>query len=107
MNVTFFKSTLYLVPRTEYRTSFFLGGGGRLFEGTRLFQILSLRRSANSKRGAYLKLGANSSIYGTLIADTISVMIHWQLSFSLMNNINATLILRFPVLLKPGIDEIK
>ena len=31
---------------------------GRLFEGGRLLQILSL------KRGAYLKLGANSSIYG-------------------------------------------
>ena len=30
----------------------------------RLLQILSLRRGANSKRGAYLKLGANSSIYG-------------------------------------------
>ena len=32
--------------------------------GGRLLQILSLRRGANSKRGAYLKLGANSSIYG-------------------------------------------
>ena len=30
----------------------------------RLFQILSLRRGANSKRGGYLKLGANLSIYG-------------------------------------------
>ena len=39
--------------------AFFLGG-----EGKRLFQILSLRRGANSKRGAYLKEGANSSNYG-------------------------------------------
>ena len=39
--------------------AFFLGG-----EGKRLFQILSLRRGANSKRGAYLKVGANSSNYG-------------------------------------------
>ena len=35
-----------------------MGGGGRLL------LILSLRRGANSKRGAYLKLSANSSIYG-------------------------------------------
>ena len=28
---------------------------------------MSLRRGANSKRGAYLKLGANSSIYGIWI----------------------------------------
>ena len=40
------------------------GGRGRLFEGGCLFQILSHRRGTNSKRGAYLKLGANSSIYG-------------------------------------------
>ena len=40
------------------------GGGGHLFEGGRSLQILNLRRGANSKRGAYLKLGANSSIYG-------------------------------------------
>ena len=40
-------------------------GEGCLFEGGRLFQILSLRRGANSKRGAYLKLSANSSIYST------------------------------------------
>ena len=67
MNFTFIKSTLSLVHRTEYRISFFLGGGeeGGLFEGGRLFQILSFRRGANSKRSAYLKLGANSSIYGT------------------------------------------
>ena len=43
-----------LVYRTEYRNSFFLGrvGGGGLFEGGRLLQILSLKRGANSKRGA-------------------------------------------------------
>ena len=40
-------------------------GGGRV--GARLLQILSLRRGANSKRGAYLKLGANSSIYVGLL----------------------------------------
>ena len=44
-----------LVYRTEYRNSFFLGrlgGGGGLFEGGRLLQILSLKGGANSKRGA-------------------------------------------------------
>ena len=41
--------------------------GGRLFEGGHLLQILSLRRGTNSKRGAYLKLGTNSSIYGTFL----------------------------------------
>ena len=57
---------MYIVPSTE--THFFLGGweGRRLFEGGRLLQILNLRRGANSKQGAYLKLGANSSIYGIL-----------------------------------------
>ena len=49
----------YIVPSTE--THFFPGEGG----GGRLLQILSFRRVANSKRGAYSKLGANSSIYGT------------------------------------------
>ena len=46
-----------IVPSTEPR--FFSGEGGG-----RLFHILSLRRGANSKRRAHLKLGANSSIYG-------------------------------------------
>ena len=45
------------------RTHFFSGEGGAYFKG-RLLQILSLRRGANAKRGAYLKLGTNSSIYG-------------------------------------------
>ena len=52
MNVIFIKSTVYvsyIVPSTEPR---FLSGKGR----GRLFQILSLRKGANSKRGAYLKL---------------------------------------------------
>ena len=40
------------------------GGGGRLFEGGAYYKFLSLRRGANSKRDAYLKLGANSNIYG-------------------------------------------
>ena len=34
----------------------------------RLLQLLNLRRSANPKRGAFLKLGANSSIYGICFA---------------------------------------
>ena len=60
------------VPYTSYiarvpNLAFSRGrGGGRLFEGGRLFQILSLRRGAYFKRRAYLKLGANSSIYGTI-----------------------------------------
>ena len=37
-----------------------------LFKGGCLLQILSLKRGTNSKRGPYLKLGANSSIYGNL-----------------------------------------
>ena len=32
--------------------------------GGRLFNIFSLKGGANSKGGAYLKKGANSSIYG-------------------------------------------
>ena len=51
----------YRVPKLIFSRG---RGEGRLFEGGRLLQILSLRRGANSKRGAYLKLGANSSIYG-------------------------------------------
>ena len=42
------------------------GDEGHLFKGGRLLKILSLKRGASSKRGAYLKLGANSSIYGKL-----------------------------------------
>ena len=56
---------LYYPSRISYRVPkliFSRGTGGGLFEGGRLLQILSLRRDANSKRGAYLKLGANSSI---------------------------------------------
>ena len=39
-------------------------GWGGLLVGGRLFNNFSLRGGANSKGGAYLKLGANSSIYG-------------------------------------------
>ena len=41
--------------------------GGRLLEGGRLLNIFSLRRGVYSKGSAYLKLGANSSIYSTPI----------------------------------------
>ena len=40
--------------------------GGCLFKGGCLLQILSLKRGANSKQGAYLKLGSISSIFGLL-----------------------------------------
>ena len=46
------------------KTRLFSRGRGRLLEGGRLFQNLSPRGGANSKRGAYWKLGAYSSIYG-------------------------------------------
>ena len=39
---------------------------GRLFKGGCLLQILSLWRGANSKQGAYLKLGSISSIFSML-----------------------------------------
>ena len=47
-----------------------------MFEGGRLLQILSLRRGANSRRGAYLKLGANSSIYGKIKRCLFNTQIH-------------------------------
>ena len=54
---------------------FFLGEGwGCLFEGGCLFNIFSLKGGANSKGGAYLEEGANSSIYGIdcfIISDTL------------------------------------
>ena len=54
------------MSRISYRVPHlvFLKGGRALIWRGRLFQILSLRRGANSKRDAYVKLGANSSIYG-------------------------------------------
>jgi len=46
-------------------THFFSGdGGGAYLKGGAYYKFLNLRRGANSKRGTYLKLGANSSIYG-------------------------------------------
>ena len=55
-----YTSRIYVPPSTE--TRFFLGkGGGALFEGGRLLQILTLGKGAN------LKLGANSSICGNLV----------------------------------------
>ena len=50
----------------QYRNAYFLGGGWgrRLLEGGCLLNIFSPRRGAYSNRGAYLKLGANSSLYG-------------------------------------------
>ena len=42
--------------------------GSLLEGGGRLFNIFSLKGDDNPKRrGAYLKLGANSSIYGTCL----------------------------------------
>ena len=58
LKVPYTSRTSYRVPSTEPR--FFLGGGGR----GGAYSTFNLRRGANSKRGAYLKLGANSSIYG-------------------------------------------
>ena len=56
-------------------THFFSGeGGGRLFEVGAYYKFLSLRRGANSKRGTYLKLGADSSIYGILLTSVACVM---------------------------------
>ena len=50
-----------------FSNSFFLGGrgGGALIRRGRLFNNFSLKGGANSMEGAYLKLGANSSIYGS------------------------------------------
>ena len=48
-------SPKHLAPKLIFSRR--IGGGG-------LLKLLSIRRGANSKRGAYLKLGANSSIYG-------------------------------------------
>ena len=47
------------------RSLFFLGGGGggAYLKGA-LVTNFEPKEDANSKRGAYLKLGANSSIYG-------------------------------------------
>ena len=56
-----------LFERTLSKTRLFSRGGGRLLEGGRLFQNLSPRGGANSKRGAYWKLGAYSSIYGNCL----------------------------------------
>ena len=62
---------LYIVPSTETHFSSGEGGGALIWKGL-LLQILSLRRGVNSKRGAYLKLGPNSSIYGTLFINSFS-----------------------------------
>ena len=35
------------------------------------------------------------------------LMVLWQLSYSLMNNNNATLLLRVPVLIKPGTNKVE
>ena len=42
------------------------GGGGALIRRGRLFNNFSLRGALIRRGGAYLKLGANSSIYGNL-----------------------------------------
>ena len=53
-----------LVYRTEYRNSFFSRGRGG---GAALIKNFEPSEGANSNWGAYLKLGANSSIYGRFI----------------------------------------
>ena len=58
------------ILKTLSKPVFSRGGGGRLLEGGRLFQNLSPRGGANSKRGAYWKLGAYSSIYGNIKTKT-------------------------------------
>ena len=57
------------ILKTLSKPVFSRGGGGRLLEGGRLFQNLSPRGGANSKRGAYWKLGAYSSIYGMCVCN--------------------------------------
>ena len=66
----------YIVQNTEIHLP--RGRWGRSFEGVggRLLQVLSLRRGANSKRGAYLKLGANSSIYGIINSTSIAFVLY-------------------------------
>ena len=54
----------YQVPNLVFSLRRVVGEVALIWRGD-LFQILSLRRGANSKRGAYLKLGAKSSIYST------------------------------------------
>ena len=60
------------------------GGRGRLFEGGCLFQILSHRRGTNLKQGAYLKLGANSSIYGKWLILTMISRKEWRELYFIM-----------------------
>ena len=57
LKVPYTSRTSYRVPNLVFSRG--KGGGG---EGA--YPNFDQRRGANSKRGAYLKLGANSSIYG-------------------------------------------
>ena len=60
----------------QYRNSYFLQGGrggGALIGRGCLLNIFSFRRGPCSKGGAYLKLGANSSIYGSLLLDLFAL----------------------------------
>ena len=54
---------LHRVPKLDFSKG---KSGGCSFEGGHLLQILTLRRGTNSKRGAYSKLGGNSSIYSKM-----------------------------------------
>ena len=58
----------YRVPKHIFSREGGGGGGGRGRGRGALITTFELGRGANSKRGAYLKLGANSSIYGVLIS---------------------------------------
>ena len=63
-----------------------MGGGAYLKRG-RSLQILSLRRGASSKRDAYLKLGANSSIYGIFMTILPSIAFYKMAIFATFQNL--------------------
>ena len=85
------------VPYTVYSViRSFLGGGvgGRLLEGGAYLIILALGGALIRRGGAYLKLGANSSIYGKCMSNhscptmmtslSLSLSLSFSFSFSLL-----------------------